>query len=153
MSVQEKEMGALIDALPKDGFVIHDMMFSVKDVIQCLFLASRTMYTTFESGEATSYAITINTTDKWIMATPMVTNDKFNKKSNANGTNPPARELNTYTQYDEDHIIMLMSKGFVVDNFIMKESYHDFLLQEGEYHVMINASDIESLTVKNPTLE
>lgn len=153
MSVQEKEMGALQDALPKDGFVIHNVMFSVQDIIQCLFLASRTMYETYVSGQATSYAITINTEDKWIMATPMITNDAFNKKSNANGTNPPARVLNTYTQYDESHIIMLMSKGFVLDNFVMKESYHDFLLQEGELHVMINASDIESLTMKNPTLE
>lgn len=153
MSVQEKEMGALEDALHKDGFTIHNTMFDVKDIIQCLFLSSRTMYSTFMSGEATCYAITINTEDKWVMATPMVTNDKFNKKSNANGTFPPSRVLNTYTQYDENHIIMLVSKGFVLDNFVLKESYHDFLLQEGELHVMINASDIESLTMTNPNLE
>ena len=48
---------------------------------------------------------------------------------------------------------MFLSKGYVMDNFAVRESYHDFLFTEGEPHVMITAEDIESLTLKNPYLE
>lgn len=153
MSVQYKESGSLHEVMHKDGFAIHGMMFSVQEVIQCLFLSSKTMYDFYTNDECNCYAITINTTDKWMMATPMNVNNKFNTRCRNHGNLLKSREWNTYSNFDDDHIIILMSKGFVMDNFVMKESYHDFLLKEGEPHVMINASDIESLTVKNPNLE
>lgn len=145
--------GHIDDILLQDGFAVHDTMFSVKDVIQCMFLASKTMYDFYVSSSCNCFAITLNTRDGWIMSTPMTTNNKFNAALDRNSDSSKIRRPNTYTMHDEDHILILLSKGFVMDNFIMKESYHDFRLVENEPHIMVYATDFESLTMKNPNLE
>ena len=57
------------------------------------------------------------------------------------------------TLIKDDKIIMFVSKGFIMDNFIVKESYHDFKIEPDSSKVMIYASDIESITVSDPELE
>lgn len=146
--------GHIDDIIQTDGFTVHDMMFSIKDVVQCLLLASKTMYDFYLNPHCNCYAITINTTDGWIMSTPMTVNSKFNSSVDRNSPHEKkSRRPNTYIIHDDDHILILLSKGYIMDNFIMKESYHDFLLKEDEPHVMLYASDIESLTLKNPNME
>lgn len=158
MNIIQKENGPIDDVITKDGFEIHGLMFSIKDVVQCLFLSSSTMYEFFNNPMCNCFAVTINSTDKWIMATPMTMNTEFNEcvMRNNKGKTPQSeveKLRNTYTKPDEKHVLMFLSKGYVMDNFVVRESYHDFLFTEGEPHVMITAEDIESLTHKNPYLE
>ncbi len=154
----QKENGPIDDIIFNDGFEIHGLMFSIKEIVQCLFLCSATMHEFFNNPMCNCFAVTINCNDRWIMATPMTMNTEFNEcvmRNNKEKT--PQSEVeklrNTYTKPDEKHILMFLSKGYVMDNFTVRESYHDFLFTEGEPHVMISAEDIESLTLKNPYLE
>lgn len=154
-----KDSGPIDDVITEDGFPIHGLMFNIKDVLQCLFLCSSTMHEFFNNTLCNCFAITINKKEHWIMATPMTINTEFNEcviRNNA-GQKTPQEDVqnrrNTYTRHGEDNLLIFLSKGYVVDNFTVSESFHDFLLKEGEPHVMITAKDIESLTLKNPYLE
>lgn len=158
MDITHNENGPIDEVINEDGFEVHGLMFQIKDVIQCLFLCSATMYEFFNNPMCNCFAITINKDDAWVMATPMTMNTEFNAcvMRNNKGKTPQSeveRLRNTYSRPDDKHILMFLSKGYVLDNFKIQESYHDFLLQEGEPHVRIEAQDIESLTLKNPYLE
>lgn len=153
-----KERGAIDDVITQDAFEVHKLMFNTKDIVQCLFLSSATMYDFFNNPMCNCFAVTINHDEKWVMATPMTMNTEFNEcvmRNNKEKT--PQSEVeklrNTYSKPDENHTLMFLSKGYVMDNFTVQDSYHDFLFTEGEPHVMITAEDIESLTLKNPNLE
>ncbi|BEH88401.1 hypothetical protein [Klebsiella phage phiKp_21] len=151
------ENGDINDILSLNGFKIHDIMFSVRDIIQCLFLCSKTMYDYYHSDLCNMFVITISTENSFILSFPMNTNEEFIQAvlRNDNVTNAQTevhRKKNTYTIKD-DKIIMFVSKGFIMDNFIVKESYHDFKIEPDSSKVMIYASDIESITVSDPELE
>jgi hypothetical protein len=158
MNIIHKENGPIDDVITTDAFEVHDLMFSIKDIIQCLFLCSATMYEFFNNPKCNSFAVTVNSSKRWVMATPMTMNSEYNECviRNNPGDTPQSdveKLRNTYTKPDDEHVLMFLSKGYVLDNFFISESYHDFLFTEGEPHVMITAEDIESLTLKNPNLE
>lgn len=156
---KEKEGGPIEHVIDNYAFDVHDLPFTIRDIIQCLFLMSKTMYDFHANNPACNcYAITINIKSEWVMATPMTINHDFNMAVMRNNKNKtPQSEVenlrNSYTIPDKDHILMFLTKGFIVDNFTVQESYHDFLFTEGEPHVLISSEDIESLTHKNPYLE
>lgn len=151
------ENGDINDILSLNGFKIHDIMFSVKDIMQCLFLCSKTMYEYYHSDLCNMFVITISTENSFVLSMPMNINTEFVDAVLRNdSTETPQSEVNrkknTYTIKD-DKIIMFVSKGFIMDNFKVKESYHDFRIEQDSPKVIIYASDIESITVSDPELE
>ena len=158
MDLTNKQSGPIGDIINSDAFEVHGLMFSIKEIIQCAFLCSSTLsLSAIDSEDCNAFMFTINKKDAWIMGSPVVYNIRFNECVLKNNTDPdvirPFNGRNTYINHNEDTVIMMITKGFVVDNFEVKESYHDFLLNEGEPHVMIDAEDIESLSLRNPTIQ
>jgi|SRR6478609_335460 len=152
------ESGPVQDIITQDAFEIHDTMFSVKDVIQCLFLCSKSMHDLFHSDKCNIFIVTISTENAWVMGMPMYTNQDYNERVCRNTEGDTAQSnvqnrRNTYLIKDENKYMLFLTKGYILDNFTVKDSYHDFKIAEDKPHVMIHAADIESLTVKNPTLE
>jgi hypothetical protein len=133
------------------------MMFDVKDVVQCLFYCSKTMYDFFHSDGCNMFVCTINCAESFIMGMPMSLNNEYNECVMRNNPDiTPQREVhgkkNTY-KIKGDNIIMFLTKGFILDNFRVKDSYHDFRISEDNPSVMLYASDIESLSVKDPGVQ
>lgn len=156
--IELKESGPVQDIITHDAFKIHDLMFNFHDVIQCLFLCSKSMYDCFHSDKCNIFIVTVSTKDSWVMGMPMYTNQDFNERVYRNTDEETAQSnvqnrRNTYLTKDDDKYMLFLTKGFILDNFIVKDSYHDFKVSEDKPHVMIYASDIESLSVKNPDLE
>jgi hypothetical protein len=88
----------------------------------------------------------------------MYTHQEYNERVCRNTEEDTAQRnvenrRNTYLTKDDNKYMLFLTKGFILDNFIVKDSYHDFKVAEDKPHVMIYASDIESLSVKNPDLE
>lgn len=157
MATKLVSSGRVEDILESDAFEIHGMMFNVREVIQCLFLCSQTMYKYFHKNTCNMYVIQISTEGSWIMGTPMCTNEKYIEcvLRNDNSQTPQSEvhsKKNTYSTQG-DKTILFLTKGFVMDNFEVKDSYHDFRMNEKQANVLIYARDIESLSVDNPNLE
>lgn len=157
METKTVENGKIDDILDLDAFKVHDIMFNVKDIIQCLFLCSKTMHDYFHNPNTNIFILTISTENSFIMGMPMSTNEKYIDSVIRNNENiTPQSEVhkkkNTYTIKD-DKIMMCCTKGFILDNFKIKDSYHDFRVSEKQTNVVLYATDIESLTVKDPDLE
>lgn len=157
MTVEVAECGHVDDVLQRDGFEIHEMMFNVGDIVQCLFYCSKTMYDFFHSDSCNMFAVTVNTKEAFVMGMPMSVNNDYNvcvMRNNPEST--PQSEVhykkNTY-KIKGDNIILFLTKGYILDNFKVKESYHDFRTSEDNPNVMIYSTDIESLTVPNPGVE
>lgn len=152
------ESGPVQDIITHDAFEIHDTMFSVKDIVQCLFLCSKSMHDLFYSDKCNIFIVTVSTDNGWVMGMPMYTNQDYNERVCRNTDEDTAQSnvqnrRNTYLIKDENKYMLFLTKGYILDNFTVKDSYHDFKIAEDKPHVMLHASDIESLTVKNPTLE
>lgn len=157
MTVEVTESGHVQDVLQKDAFMIHDMMFNMKEVLQVLFYSSKTIYDFFHSDACNMFVCTVNTKDGFIMGMPMCVNNEYNDCVMRNCTeSTPQSEVhnrkNTYKIKDEN-VIMFLTKGFILDNFMVKESYHDFRVSEDNPNVIIYASDIENLTLENPGVQ
>lgn len=157
MTVVVAENGSVDDVLMNDAFKIHDMMFNVKDIVQCLFYCSKTMYDFFHSDGCNMFVCTINRSESFIMGMPMCINTEYNECVMRNNTcSTPQSEVhykrNTYT-IKGDNVFLYLTKGYILDNFQVKESYHDFRVNENNPNVMIYASDIESLTVQDPGVQ
>lgn len=157
MTTKLVSTGDIKDIMQSDAFAIHGMMFNVREVIQCLFLCSKTMYTYFHKPTCNMFIIQISTEGSWIMGNPMCTNEQYIEcvMRNDPSSNPQSEvqaKKNTYQQHG-DKIILFCTKGFILDNFEVKDSYHDFRMNEKQTNVLIYATDIESLTVDNPDLE
>lgn len=157
MTVQLSSSGTIDEIMDTDAFIVHDSMFNIRDAIQVLFLCSKTMYDFFNSTECNLFVISIKPSSSCVMGTPMSTNNKFNEcvmRNNADIDTPQSEvhyKKNTYT-YSDGKYLLFVTKGYILDNFIVKESYHDFRLNERDPYVIIYADDIESLTLKNPNL-
>lgn len=152
--IEVKECGPLDEVILRDGFEIHGMMFNIKEVVQCLFYSSKTMYDFFHSDSCNMFVCTVNRAESFIMGMPMCLNNEYNEcvmRNNPDST--PQREVhmkkNTY-KIKGDNVILFLTKGYILDNFTVKESYHDFRVSEDNPNVMLYASDIESLTLKDP---
>ncbi|WEM33127.1 hypothetical protein EJP02_066 [Escherichia phage EJP2] len=155
MNVITTESGDVQDVLTRDAFKIHNMMFNIKEVVQCLFYCSKTMHDFFHSDMCDMFVCTVNRDESFIMGMPMSVNAEYNECVLRNNPgSSPQRDLhvkkNTYCIKGDDIVIMFLTKGFILDNFTVKESYHDFRVQEDNPTVMIYASDIESLAMDNP---
>ena len=156
MEIKTVENGKIEDILNVDAFKVHDIMFNVKDIIQCLFLCSKTMHDHFHDSGTNVFILTISTENSFIMGMPMCTNQEYIDcvVRNDDGVTPQSevnKKKNTYTIKD-DKIMMCCTKGFILDNFEVKDSYHDFKVSEKQANVVLYASDIESLSVKDPEL-
>lgn len=77
MEIETVENGKIEDILFRDAFEIHDTMFNVQDVIQCLFLSSKTMYEYFHRDSCNIFILTISTKNSFIMGMPMATNEHY----------------------------------------------------------------------------
>lgn len=156
MDIKTVENGKVEDILTRDAFKIHDTMFNVHDVIQCLFLCSKTMYEYFHKDNCNIFVITVNTKSNFVMGMPMATNEQYiNCVLRNDDSDTPQSEVhkkkNTYTIKD-DNIMICFTKGFIMDNFEVKDSYHDFKVSEKQNNVILYATDVESLTVKDAEL-
>lgn len=94
--------------------------------------------------------------DRLLCGMPLSTNEKFIDCviRNDDGVTPQGevhKKKNTYSIKD-DKVMLCMTKGYILDNFEVKNSYHDFKISEKQTNVVLYASDIESLTVKDPEL-
>lgn len=157
MSVEVIESGHIDDVLHEDAFEIHQMMFNIKDAVQCLFYCSKTMYDFFHLDTCNMFVCTVNRKESFIMGMPMSVNTEYNEcvMRNNDGSTPQSEvhlKKNTY-KIKGDNVIMFLTKGFILDNFIVKESYHDFKVSEDNSNIIIYASDIESLSVQNPGVQ
>lgn len=158
MEVQVLEStGPVQDVLRKDAFKVHDIMFNVRDVVQCLMYCSRTMYVLVSDSNCNMFSIVIDTEAGSISSLPMVVNDYYNECVIRNNEESTAQlrleeKKNTY-QLGENKIILFLTKGFIIDNFVLKESYHDFKPTEDSATVILHSTDIESLTVANPGVQ
>lgn len=151
------ECGDLNDILNLDTFKIHDIMFNVKDIMQCLFYCSKTMYDYYHSDLCNVFVITISTEASFVMSWPMSTNEDYieavlRNDNTMNAQTEVHRKKNSYTIKD-DKIIMCVTKGWICDNLKVKDSLHDFRIDPEQPKVAIYASDIESLTVPDPDIE
>lgn len=152
------ESGPVQDIIAQDAFEIHGTMFSVRDIVQCLFLCSKSLHDLYHSDRCNLFIVTINTHDNWVMGMPMYTNQDFNERVCRNTDESTAQSniqnrRNTYLTKDDNKYMLFLTKGYILDNFVVKDSYHDFKVTEDKPHVMIYSSDFESLSVKNPNLE
>lgn len=157
MDSSGKKRGKVEDIMYRDCFPIHGLMFNVRDLIQCLFYCSSSMYHAVQNSKCNGFMITIDTERNWIMAVPVVYCPDYSECIVRNNDDPdvlrPHVNKNTYIEHDENKTILMVTKGYVIDNFKHKESYHDFLVGKNDSTVLIEASDIECLTDKNPYLE
>jgi len=149
VKVIKKEQGLAIDIIEENGFKIHGLMFTNRELLQCLFLSSRSCYESIMSQEINAMMITINRKEKNIICAPMMYNKAFSRKLKKVDEDV---KVNTYIRDTNNSTVFLLSIGFIIDNFEVRPSYHDFLLSEEQPFVFIEAQDIESLTVKNPLL-
>lgn len=152
------ESGPIEDVIAQDAFEIHGTMFSVRDIVQCLFLCSKSLYELYNSDRCNLFVVTINTKDSWVIGMPSYTNQDYNERVCRNNDETTTQSnvqnrRNTYMTKDDNKYMLFLTKGYVLDNFEVKDSYHDFRVSEDKPHVMIYAADFESLTVKNPILE
>lgn len=157
MEIKTVENGKIDDILELDAFKVHDIMFNVGDIIQCLFLCSKSMYEHFHCARTNIFILTISTEHSFIMGLPMNTNEEYidcvvRNDPSVTPQGEVHKKKNTYTIKD-NKIMMCVTKGFLLDNFTIKDSYHDFKVSEKQANVVLYASDIESLTVKDPNLE
>ena len=155
--VIKKEKGPIDDVINEDAFEIHGIMFKNKDIIQCVFLSSKSLYEYYNSPACNCFAITVNTEENFVVATPMLMNTEYNDCVLRNDKeSSPQSEIenmrNTYTKHKGKYTMMFLTKGYIMDHFTVQDSYHDFLVNEDDSHVVISAKDIESITHKNPYL-
>lgn len=154
MAIGIESTGTIDSIMNADAFEIHECMFNIKDVIQCLFLCSKTMYNMYNNNGCNLFVLTINRNQSAISGMPMSVNDEYNRcVIRNNDSSTPQLEVqskkNMYVVKD-DKIILFVTKGYIMDNFFVKESYHDFRLVEDNPTVRITAQDIESLSMKDP---
>lgn len=152
------ESGPVEDVIAQDAFKIHGTMFSVRDIVQCLFLCSKSLHDLYHSDKCNLFVVTINTEDAWVIGMPSYANQEYNERVCRNNDELVSQSnvhhrRNTYMTKDDNKYMLFLTKGYILDNFTVKDSYHDFRVSEDKPHVMIYATDFESLTVKNPTLE
>lgn len=154
MTIGIENTGTIDSIMKTNAFKVHDMMFNVKECIQFVFLCSKSMYTMFHQDNCNIFVITINPTNSSVSSMPMSLNDTYNEcviRNNTDST-PQSEVHNKKNMYilKDGNIILFVTKGYIMDNFLIKDSYHDFKLVEGNPTIRITAQDIESLTMKNP---
>lgn len=147
VKVLEKEQGSAMDVMDADGFKIHDQMFTYHDLIQCMILCSSSCVESIASPFINALMITVNTKERTIICAPMMFNKSFSRKLRKTDNDV---KINTYLKETRNSTIFLLSTGFLIDNFDIHQGVHDFLMDEDQPFVYIEAADIESLTVKNP---
>ncbi len=147
VKVMEKEQGSAIDVMDDQGFEIHDLMFTNHQLIQCLILCSSSCVESIFNPCVNALMITVDRKEKHIICAPMTFNKQFSRKlKKSNGD----VKINTYIRENSDKTLFLLSTGFIMDNFDLIQGYHDFLIDEDQPFIYIEAADIESLTVKDP---
>lgn len=72
METTAVENGKIEDAMMLDGFKIHDTMFNIKDVIQCLFLCSKTMYEYFHRESCNIFIITVSRDGSFVVRNAVI---------------------------------------------------------------------------------
>lgn len=147
VKIKEKEQGAAIDVMEHEGFEVHDLMFSNRQLIQCLMLCSSSCVESIFNPFVNALMITIDRKEKHIICAPMAFNKEFSRKLKKSDGDV---KVNTYIQENPDKTLLLLSTGFIMDNFELIQGMHDFLIDEDQPFVYLEAADIESLTVKDP---
>lgn len=147
VKVMEREQGSAIDVMDDKGFEIHDLMFTNHELIQCLILCSSSCVENIFNPYVNALMITIDRKEKHIICAPMMYNRSFSRKLKKFDLDV---KINTYIKESANKTLFLLSTGFLLDNFEINQGVHDFLIDEEQSFVYIEASDIESLTVKDP---
>lgn len=147
VKVLDKEQGSASDVIDQDGFKVHDIMFSYRDLVQCLILCSTSLVENISSPYVNAIMVTINRKEKNIICAPMMYNRYFSRKLKKTDNDV---KINTYIRENANSTVFLLSTGFLIDNFEIRMGLHDFLVEEDQPFVYIDAADIESLTVPNP---
>lgn len=144
------------NALNRNGFEIHDIMFNIKDLIQSALYCNNSLYHALTEHSTCNGLMVSVSYDRWMSISPISYSKKFTECLSRNSTDPTtmenAKNRNAYIEHDENTIVLLLTKGFILDNFEIQESYHDFLMDENKNHIVMEPSDFESLTDKNPKL-
>lgn len=149
VKVVEKKQGAANDVMNEPGFEIHDLMFTNHDLIQCLMLCSSSCVESIFNPFVNALMITIDRKEKHIICAPMTFNKTYSRKLKKDDGDV---KVNTYIQENDNKTLLLLSTGFIMDNFELVQGVHDFLIDEDQPFVYLEASDIESLTVKDPLI-
>ena len=144
------------EILEDDAFYVHDMMFSIGDIIQCTFLMNYSLYEHHHSDGCDGYIININTGANSVMATPFFMSNALNNRRKKNDpTNPSLAKvygsLNMCTIKNGNYMVYA-SKGFITDNFRVRDCESDFGIDGSTPFVAFTSTDIENLTSADPTL-
>lgn len=150
VDIIDKE-GSIDDIIDQDGFMIHDQMFSYRELLQCLFLCSKTCYDSIVGIYVNAITITINKKDRKIIAIPVIYNKMYARKY-AKHHDDTVVTMNAYIKHGSNTISLLLSSGYIIDNFHLREPYYDFLVSDDQSVVVLEAEDIESLSLASPEL-
>lgn len=152
------DSGPAVKAINEDGFKVHGLTFTNKELIQtALYLSDSLSTAILEQPEVNSAMFTISTSG-YILCTLCGYNSEFTKIVDRNGNTESMiqhcngfPDVNSFIRSDETKITFVLSKGYIIDNFELKDGFFDFSF-DGTESVLIEAHDIENITVKNPTL-
>lgn len=137
-----------------DAFEIHGMMFSIREVLQCVFLTNSSLYNQYKTDNSIIYIVNLKKELNTIMIATCVSAKLHLMKNSKLNTKTIQDEINTYMDKDGDgDYIMFLSKGYVTDNFLIQDSLYDFVSEENDSFIIMNADDIEELTNPNPVLK
>lgn len=155
MSVEFNDVD--VSFFKRDAFEIHGLMFSIDEVIQCAFVSSTILYqAVYENPNCNAFLISI-AKEGWISITTVFYSTEFYKRIKMKDENDDrlvshASNVNKYID-GEDFCTVLLTKGFVIDNFDIQDSYHEFAITEEKETVLIRATDFEKLTDPDPIVQ
>lgn len=142
------------NVMDTDAFEIHGMMFSIREVLQCVFLTNSSLYNQYKTDNSIIYIVNLKKELNTIMIATCISAKLHLTKNKRLHTKTIQDEINTYMDKDGDgDYIMFLSKGYVTDNFLIQDSLYDFVSEENDSFIVMNAGDIEELTNPNPILK
>lgn len=154
------DSGPAAKAINGDGFKIHGLMFTNKELIQiALYLSDTLSADIMQYSEINSAMFTIST-DGYILCTPCEYNSAFVRIVDRNGKSTEMvsgstgfPDINSFIRSDESKITFVLTKGYMIDNFEMNTGYFDFSYNGDASNILIESHDIENLAVKNPKMQ
>lgn len=154
------DSGPAAKAINEDGFIVHGMTFTNKELIQIALYLSDTLSTDIlEHEDINAVMFTLSTHGGYILCTPCEYNSEFTRIVDRNGNTANMvqycsgfPDVNSFIRSDDSKITFVLSKGYLIDNFELRPGFFDFSMDGEVSSILIEAHDIESVSVKNPTI-
>lgn len=164
MSEHLSNTGSIESILEMNIFQVHGLWFTIRDAIQSMLYLSDTMAEyCVDVPTCNAYAITFVPEDGIMVGVPVAYNREFYCTVTSKGALHTERmkeldkfpSTNEYQYTDDGSITIVMTRGFVIDNFNIPEEggLHDFSTDEMSTSIILKVQDLESLSDINPNME